>query len=81
VHGTLSFASRDHDAGDGDWVGCAQALVDHGLPVEQIDDDYSDEWRTFFAARARNESSGLTAGSFRELPVEMKCQAWRHRHE
>jgi ankyrin repeat protein len=43
VHGTLSFASRNHDAGDGDWAGCARALVDHGLPVEQLDGDYSDE--------------------------------------
>lgn len=42
VHGALSFASRNHDAGDGDWAGCAQALVDHGLPVEQLDGDYSD---------------------------------------
>jgi ankyrin repeat protein len=43
VHGTLSFASRNHDAGEGDWPGCAQALVDYGLPVAELDGDYSDE--------------------------------------
>lgn len=43
VHGTLSFASRNHEAGEGNWAGCAKALVDHGLPVEQLDGDYSDD--------------------------------------
>jgi ankyrin repeat protein len=43
VHGTLSFASRNHESDTGDWAGCAQALVDHGLPVTQLDGDYSDE--------------------------------------
>ena len=59
VHGTLSFASRNHDAGTGDWAGCARALVDHGLPVHDIDGDYSDEVAEVLeAARAKTPFSG-----------------------
>lgn len=50
VNGTLAWASRNQNANEGDWVGCAQALVDHGLPILEITGDYSDEVATFLAA-------------------------------
>ena len=43
VHGTLAWASRNHDPAEGDWAGCARALIDHGLPVRELSGDYSDE--------------------------------------
>jgi ankyrin repeat protein len=53
VNGTLQWASRNSDPEQGDWVGCAKALVDHGMPVD-LQGDYSDEVADFFAAqRAR----------------------------
>jgi hypothetical protein len=54
VNGTLSWASRNHDPDEGDWVGCARALVEHGMPILEIDGDYSDEVGQFLASeRAR----------------------------
>jgi hypothetical protein len=54
VRGTLSWASRNHDPGHGDWLGCAKALVDHGMPPEL--GDYSEEVADFLAReRARRE--------------------------
>lgn len=57
VHGTLAWASRNHDPEEGDWVGCAHALIDHGLPVSELSGEYSDEVATVIA----NERARLQA--------------------
>jgi hypothetical protein len=62
VHGTLAWASRNLNEDRGDWIGCARALVDHGLPVLELEGDYSDEVATFLEAertklRARNPAT------------------------
>ena len=50
VNGTLQWASRNNDPEQGDWVGCASALVEHGMPLD-LQGDYSDEVADFFAAQ------------------------------
>lgn len=50
VNGTLQWASRNHDPTWGDWVGCAQALVEHGMPAD-LQGNYSEEVEEFLAAR------------------------------
>ena len=42
VCGTLSWASWNSPVEDGDWVGCAEALVDSGMPGAQQDSEYPD---------------------------------------
>ncbi len=49
VNGTLQWASRNNDPEAGDWVGCANALVEHGMPID-LQGKYSDEVEEFFAA-------------------------------
>jgi len=42
VCGSLSWASLNQPTQDGDWVGCAEALVAHGMPGAQPDPGGSD---------------------------------------
>ncbi|ADU38776.1 ankyrin repeat domain-containing protein [Variovorax paradoxus] len=42
VRGSLSWASLNQPTDDGDWVGCAEALVAHGMPTVQPDPGGSD---------------------------------------
>jgi hypothetical protein len=63
--GTLSWASRNEPLEDsrttGDWVGCAKALVDHGMPVPDLSchfgsSPFSEEVTEFFVElRNRNK--------------------------
>jgi hypothetical protein len=46
---TLSWASRNFAPSEGDRVGCARALVEHGMPIPEFGDDYSDEVAAYFA--------------------------------
>jgi hypothetical protein len=40
--GTLGWASCNQPVADGDWVGCARALIDHGMPRALPDPDNSE---------------------------------------
>jgi ankyrin repeat protein len=42
VSGSLSWASLNQPTDDGDWVGCAEALLAHGMPGAQPDPGGSD---------------------------------------
>lgn len=63
VNGTLAFSSRNQLSHDpetgGDWVGCAKALVAHGM-IPDWEGDYSDDVMAFFAAERRRREG--TAG-------------------
>jgi ankyrin repeat protein len=50
VNGTLQWASRNLDPEAGDWVGCAKALVEYGMPADP-GGRYSEEVAEFFAAQ------------------------------
>ena len=49
VNGTLQWASRNKPNPRGDWVACAAALVEHGLPILELDGQYSDEVSAYLA--------------------------------
>ncbi|HLJ59188.1 MAG TPA: hypothetical protein VKZ50_05595 [bacterium] len=51
VMGTLSYASRSEPVDGGDWLGCARALIEHGMPVPPTPYRFSDELADYFGAR------------------------------
>ena len=59
VNGTLQWASRNRPYPDGDWVACAAALVDHGLPILELDGQYSDEVAAYLDQQRRSAAEGI----------------------
>ena len=53
VYGTLSFASRNHIRDDGDWLGCAKALIGAGSPVPDGRYEFSEEVADYFEGLRR----------------------------
>jgi ankyrin repeat protein len=49
VPGILGWASRNQPPGP-DWVGCARALVEHGMPIPETLNDYSAEVAAYFVS-------------------------------
>jgi len=57
--GTLSWASLNRPLDDGDWVGCAAALVDYGMPWAER--DHTDPDGIVVAGKCRRFSDDVTA--------------------
>jgi hypothetical protein len=55
VRGVLGWASRNQPPGP-DWVGCARALVEYGMPLPESDHEYSAEIAAFFASERRKST-------------------------
>src|SRR5262249_764288 len=49
VPGILGWASRNQPPGP-DWVACARALVEHGMPIPESGNDYSAEVAAYFSS-------------------------------
>lgn len=56
VHGTLCWASRNMPR-TRDYAGCAKALIDHGLPILELQGDYSEQLAAFIASERQRLSS------------------------
>lgn len=49
VFGTLSFASRNGSTPNGDWLGCAKAMIDSGAPLPDARYEFSDDVAEYFS--------------------------------
>jgi Ankyrin repeats (3 copies) len=58
VCGTLSWASRNEPIEDGDWAGCARALLEHGMPGATLDPENPE--RVLIAGRRMRFSDEVT---------------------
>jgi hypothetical protein len=58
VCGTLEWASRNEPIQDGDWAGCARALLEHGMPGATLDPENPE--RVLIAGRRRRFSDEVT---------------------
>lgn len=56
VHGTLCWASRNMPA-TRDYTGCAKALIDHGMPILELQGDYSEALGAFLASERKRLSA------------------------
>lgn len=59
VNGTLQWASRNNDPESGDWVGCARALVEYGMPAT-LGGHYSPQVADFLADVGRPGGTSLS---------------------
>jgi hypothetical protein len=58
VCGTLSWASCNEPVEDGDWAGCARALLEHGMPGATLDPENPE--RVLIAGRSKRFSDEVT---------------------
>jgi ankyrin repeat protein len=58
VSGTLSWGSRNEPVEGGDWIGCAKALLEHGMPRAQPDPENPE--CVLIAGRRRRYSDEIT---------------------
>lgn len=65
VCGTLSRASSNRPVEDGDWVACAEALLDHGMPRARWDPVHPD--CILVAGKSRRFSEDVTTCSIEEI--------------
>jgi hypothetical protein len=66
VCGALSWASCNEPVEGGDWVGCARALLDHGMPRAEPDHDGSD-W-VWIGGRRKRFSDEVSEVLLRDAP-------------